>query len=365
MDRYTIPSLLLLNAVFLLCPIQLQADEHETYEEFNEQYEYINPFEEMVEGNGFEITDWLSIKPGIEIESESLKESFNDSVEREPDSPSVRLIEVEFELEIRHNLSAYILWEGEKEGRISRTEVAEKELAYEFGDWELTVGRFDLPFAEFSSYFITEPMVEFAETRADSLSVTYTLHDQVELKMMFLESEVGTKNNRNGHDLAYAIRWFNDYKSFHVGVGYLTDLAESDEQFLFEHHNIYQQKVGVISFFLLYAWEQFELTIESLKADGSFIELDSMRNQPSASNLEFTWYPLDNLQLALRVEQSDELEDAPEKQLGISLAWRPYRQLEIATEFLKADYKNGFVTDDDDNILQTSETVVSRIRFEF
>jgi hypothetical protein len=360
-------KLLILAIVIESCflvPGQLLADEQDdTYPE--EQDSYQNPYESITDANGLEINDWLKAKLGLEFEKATIKEQYNNQIKREPDSPSVQLMELEFDMEITDNLSAIFAWESEKEDGLSNSEFSEKILAYELDDLEITLGRFDLPFAIFNSHFISGPLLEFAETLADSVSITFRPLDKIEVQLMLLDSKVDKASKGNEYDTAIALRWFSDDESLQLALGYFSDLAESDEQLLLDEDNIYQSRVGVFSFFVLYAWEDFELTFESIRADDSFIELDQANNKPSASNLEFAWYPQDNVQLAWRFEQSDELEDAPESQLGMAIAWRPYRQIELAAEYLKADYKQGFVTDDDDNILRSSNTLASRLRIEF
>ena len=183
--------------------------------------------------------------------------------------------------------------------------------------------------------------------------------------VMIIWLNLSLKVDADGVDYAASIHWTNGDKTLQFGAGYLSDLAESDEQFLLDEGNVYREKVGAISYYLQTVWWIIEFNVETIHSVGSFNKLESDRNQPRASNIELVWYPVENLQLAWRYETSDELEDAPQKQSGISIAWKPGRQIELAIECLIADYRNNFVTDDDDNVLLSSDQFISRLIFAF
>ena len=67
----------------------------------------------------------------------------------------------------------------------------------------------------------------------------------------------------------------------------------------------------------------------------------------------------------MRLEYSDELADEPEWQYGMSVSWRLHRNINIAVDYLYGDYKDGFVTDDNDNELRHRNLLAAQLAIEF
>ena len=134
-----------------------------------------------------------------------------------------------------------------------------------------------------------------------------------------------------------------------MSLSYLSDLADTDELFLQEENNRYEKRVGGWSAYALIGMKTFEITAETVIADRSFNEFDSNANQPWAANLEVAWFPKPSYQFAVRIEASHELIDQPQRQYGVSAAWRIGQHIGLAADFLYGTFKNNFVLDDNDN----------------
>jgi hypothetical protein len=87
---------------------------------------------------------------------------------------------------------------------------------------------------------------------------------------------------------------------------------------------------------------------------------------PAPTILELAYFPKENLQIALRVEHSEELAEEPQWQYGIACSWYFGNRFNIAIDYLYGDYKKNVVLDDDDdNVLKHSHTLAALISMEF
>lgn len=345
--------------------IAAEKDDEDGEEEENELAEtYQNPFEEISENNITEFSDFLSIRTTLEFEKEKIEQNFFGNLNKKPLVPSTRLLELEIEIDLPQNYSFNITLQDETQGKIATSGTDEYELKLELNGFEITAGRFDLPFTEFHSYFISDTLVEFAEPNSEAVMFSYE-NDNLQTALILLQSKVTSISNESKYDYAYNINFLSDDQRFMIGFGFLSDLAESDEQFLEDFNNQYKNRISAVTTQIFYAWQNLEIYGEMVRADDAFFELDKTSNRPVASNFEIAWYPRYDLQIALRYETSEELEDAPKRQKGIAIAWRPLNQIELAVELLQADFKKNFVLDNNDIALETSEQIVGQFTFEF
>jgi hypothetical protein len=150
-----------------------------------------------------------------------------------------------------------------------------------------------------------------------------------------------------------------------MGISYLSDLAESDEQFLVDASNTYAQKVSAWSAYTLFGINKFELSGEIVKANHGFREFDNNTSKPFAYNIELAYFPTRATEFALRWEGSDEFSEQPKQQYGISASWRPMKNISISTEYLHAKYRNEFFFDDNDEEINVRDLFVTQLSVEF
>jgi len=67
----------------------------------------------------------------------------------------------------------------------------------------------------------------------------------------------------------------------------------------------------------------------------------------------------------LRLEGSNEVEDAPQLQGGVSVAWRITRNASLTLEYLRGYYKQGLATDSGNHDLDKVHQVVGQLSVEF
>ena len=338
--------------------------EFDKADELDEVRIYRNPEERREAGFGTPITDWLKVSGLFEIEKIYKDDRFTDNQTINQDEPRSHALQLGFEAEFSESLSAELVFEAEYQNRFT-TAIEEAILKYDLDDWSIELGYQDLPFGEYYSHFVTGPLLEFGETTSTTLIIDYSINDYYEVFGYVFDGK--TRQIDDDTDLGWGLglEFANEDESIRAGVSYLSNLAESNELFLEDSNNIYINKVPALNAYALLGFEQFELTVEYVSATRSFAEFDSNQNKPSSYNFELAWFINNSTQLAFRIENTKEFAEQPEWQYGIAATWRINQHLSVSAEYLRGDYKNGFVVDDDDLELKKHHQYGLMMSFEF
>ena len=209
-------------------------------------------------------------------------------------------------------------------------------------------------------------MVEFAETRRDILQIDYDFEDRIEYSVFVFDGETrefGSSNNDVGWGAVVDALFLNG--RLNVGAGYISNLAESDEEYLREENNAFQNKVGAWNAYAVYEADNWAASSEILQATDSFREFERSVNKPKAWNLESAYFVNNDVEIALRYERSDELIDEAQEKYGIALTWHLANKVSFTAEYLRANYKKGFVEEDDDIFVTRGNTFAVWFAFEF
>lgn len=315
-------------------------------------------------GLGIALTDWLKISGLIETEYNAIDYFLlNDSQDSNFDDTKTS-VQLAIALEITSSISSEIIFEFEENGKDSNLD--EGFIEYETNNLKLTLGRLYLPFGIYYSHFITGPLLEFGETRENSLIAEYELTENIELTgFIFKGAAHSASNNDRDWDwgITLAAKYFDE--NLELGAGYLSDLADSDEEFLLDNNNQYLQQVAAWNAYLIARLENWELTLESVWANKKFKELDSNEDQPKSWNLETAYFFGNDWELAARYERSSELADEPEKQLGVTATWRAHQHITLGAEYLRGYYRSGFAFDASDNEIAYRNTIAARLTIEY
>lgn len=363
----TVP-LCVLYWILLLSPLYAADVDSEDSVELNEQESvrlYRNPQERREAGLGREITDWLSFSGLVELEKANIKNRFSNGIDVDENENPILTLQIGLEFLFTDWLTAELLLETERTSSIGHTVVDEGYLQAEFGRWATSVGRHYLPFGRYFSNFVTDPMIQFGETNRGSLIVQYTIWKKLRVSGFAFDSDTSSSTNRDDKvDWGTAIEYLTDDESIRLGASYISDLTESDQQFLGEFDNIYENRVSGVSAYALVGMDKIELTAEFVITNGEIKEFDEDEDSPSAVNVELTYFPTRSTQIAVRMERSSQLADEPEQQYGIAGTWRP-RYASITFEYLYGKFMPGFVEDDDENELRSRKIIAAKVSFEF
>jgi hypothetical protein len=154
------------------------------------------------------------------------------------------------------------------------------------------------------------------------------------------------------------------FESSTFGVSYLSDLADSQERLLMDSSDRYERRVDALSAYAVFGFDWFELTAEFVAALDSFKEFGPEEDRPSAWNVELAYFPRADVQLALRLEGSSELEGAPRYQGGIALGWRFTNLSSLTLEYLHGAFKRGLAEDSRERDLDKVHQIGAQLSIE-
>ncbi len=324
---------------------------------------YSNPEECREAGLGIQLTDTIKLSGLIEYEEEYNIQQYANSINvRESEHPSVT-VQLGLFFELSANINAELIIEAEQaEKNTEKVEEAFIEIKVE--DVGLTLGRISLPFGEYYSHFVTGPLLEFGEAKGDALVVDYSPFDAMEFGLFASQGNIDDIHGGNDIDWGAFLELQSADESIRFGISFFADLSESDGELLGQA-NYYSHRVSAWSSYLLLGYEHYEIFLEMVLANGGFDELEAEINQPKAWNIELAYFLSPNIQLSFRFEASDEIEEEPEKQRGISVAWSPIQHVPISFDYLHGRFKNNAFYDDSGNELEERDQLVLQIGWKF
>lgn len=312
-------------------------------------------------GKKHQIAEWLVISP--ELEFEYTDQAFNPFNAPESSlTENSKSLQLEFEISPTDWLNAEIVYEYDDV--LDEFVLDESFAEFEVEDFTVQAGKFYVPFGEYYNRFITDPLIEYAEIRAHSVMLSYESDDQLEAALFIFKSKLDrTTVFEDKYDWGFSVN-YTPVDTITTGLSYVSDLSESEENLL-EGYLVYQNVVDAIAVYANFEFEDFETSIELIQALDSFTELDADRNKPTAWNLEFTFSPSHNIQLALRVEGSEELEDAAERQIAVNGTYYVTKNIIAAIEVAEASYKKGFAEDLNENELDRQTQIAAEVTITF
>lgn len=362
-------AVFLVVVVIILLPITVIAIDKPSNNGDSENEEslkqYTSPEERREEEFGIELYDWVGISGSLEWEREKIENKFSNNIKRTETEKPVFTFQLGFDLTFNEWLTAEVIFEVEDDGIRTHSTLDEGYINTEIEKWNFMLGKVDLPFGMFYSHFVTDPMLQFAETRRSTFVVDYTLLDNVQVTGFIFDSDVTKQNQDDKYDWGAGIGFTSDNNAIRLGASYISDVAESDEELLKEEGNVFNTRVPAWNAYALIGMSKFELTAEYVRATKAFSEFDKNENKPSSFNSELAFFPSEKTQIAIRLERSSELSEQPENQYGISGKWYPTGNISMSLEYLYGKYKRQFVVDDDDNELQTRDILTGNLLFEF
>jgi len=330
---------------------------------------YRTPEERRAAGLKRELTDWLALSGLVELEYIFQRFSLSEASSHTHDDNFFATLQLGLEATPFSWMTAELIYEYELDSFYDQdangSSLDEATITLEAGDFELVVGKQYLPFGVYFSNFVTGPILEFGETRDPGVTLSYAPDDRLDFSAFTYNGQAkqaGSKGANWDWGLAAEVSP-SEYVSF--GVSYLSDLADSREGILNTFDDRYETRVDAWSAFATLEYERFELTAELVSAIDSFEELESDRDQPRAWNVELAFYPEGDFEWALRLEGSDELEDAPRLQGGASVAWRFTKHTSVTLEYLRGSYEPGLAEDSHDRELDKVDQVGALMSLEF
>ncbi len=161
------------------------------------------------------------------------------------------------------------------------------------------------------------------------------------------------------------IEYASKDESMRIGAGYISDLAESQDELLFDFNNNFLRRVPAWNAYAMVGLPPFEFTTEVVRAAKTFKEFPENANQPFAYNIELAYFPVNFFQVAVRVEHTEKFEGNPEWQYGLSATLAPWDTITLSADYLYGRYNKGFVLDDFDNAQKSHHLAALQLTWGF
>ncbi len=316
------------------------------------------------------ITDRLTVSGLIEVEAAASDVASDDGSSDAASDLTLATVQLGLGISLNEIMSgdvSLLFEEGAFGADDTDLEIDEAALNFAHGPWSGRVGRQYLPFGVFHSHFISDPLtLALGETRETAVLAGYA-YGPAALKAFAFNGDA-EKTGEEDHIRDWgASLVLTPAEGVEVGGSYLSDLADSDAELLEE----YTRRVGGWSAFAHLERGRLTLDGEVLGASKRFAasDLDSdgdgRGDRPLAWNLEVAWTPVEDVELALRYEGSDEFAGQPERQYGADVSWSPWEHTTLSLEYLHGEFDRDFSADDDGNVLDRQDLVTAQLAFEF
>lgn len=321
--------------------------------------------EKKAAGLASSITDRLTFSGLLEIEAAAQSLRFADGSSDAASDLAVATVQFGLGAKINETMSGNISVLFEEDSSALDVDEATVDLAQ--GAWSARVGRQYLPFGVYHSHFISDPMtLALGETRETALLAGYS-REHLALSAFVFNGDV-EKNGAEDHlgDWGASLV-LTPSEGIKVGGSFLSDLADSDAELL----SAYESRVGGWSAFAILEQGPFSFSAEALGALKDFAAADldadgdANGDRPLAWNLEVSWAPLEQVELAARYEGSSEFAGQPERQYGVGASWSPAENVTLGLEYLHGTFDQGFGVDADGNLLDKRDLVSAQLAIAF
>jgi hypothetical protein len=207
----------------------------------------------------------------------------------------------------------------------------------------LTAGKMYVPFGRFASHFISDPLtLELAETRESALLLGYTRAPLEITGAVFNgDLDVDEDDDEAGDIVLSAV--LNPAPGIEFGASWISHLGESDglQDSLADASS--DNEVDGANVFVCLESGAFMLDGEYIAALDNFDAgvAGDEEGAPRAWNFELAFRPTNVLELAAKVEGTDEWTGMPETQYGAALSYGLTDSISTSIEFLHGEFENS------------------------
>jgi len=313
--------------------------------------------------------DRLQISGLIEVEASHGKTDFKDPAVEDEKTSDVDLATVELgvDAKISAHVDGHVLFKYEDddlfvdEGFITLVGT-ENFPAY------LIAGRQYIPFGNFDSHFVTDPTtLVLGETNDGAVVAGYRFGGEM------VDVSIGAFNgDAEKSDKDDVINSFvgsivvSPIENIKFGASYTSNIAGSDSfnEVVVDPDNL-DSLVGGWSGFVTFEFlERFKLigeyvgALDNFKAGEIYDAADTKERKPLAWNVELGVAIIDNVELAVRYDGSDDggSDFLPESQYGAVLNWGFFKNTNLALEYLHGEFEDD---------AQDTDSFVAQLAIEF
>jgi hypothetical protein len=313
--------------------------------------------------------DRLQFSGLIEVEASHGKTDFKDPAVEDEKTSDVDLATVELvvDAKIAAHVDGHVMFKYEDddlfvdEGYIILVGT-ESFPAY------LIAGRQYIPFGNFDTHFVTDPnTLILGETNEGAVVAGYRFGgEMVDVSVGAFNGNAKESGKDDTIDSFVGSIVVNPFENLMFGASYTSNLAGSDtfNTVVVDPDNL-DSLVGGWSAFVSFKFlERFKLigeyvgALDNFKAGEIYDAADTKERKPSAWNVELGVAIIDNLELAVRYDGSDDAgaDFLPESQYGAVLNWSFFKNTNLALEYLHGEFEDD---------AQETDSFIAQLAIEF
>jgi hypothetical protein len=333
--------------------------------------------EQKQEGVLAKWADKITLSGLIEAEAYYEDYDYDTPAEKDEDSSDITLATVELgiDVDIIKHVKGHLLFLWEEDD----TEPVDVDEGYITLDGEdvvplyLNVGKLYVPFGNFGSHFISDPLtLELGETRESALTVGY-VNEWMDLSISAFNGDIDETGEDNHIETYVAAASFSVPEEFssnfgiRAGVSYISNIADSDslqdedddENKIITGGEVKDYVEGLSAFLSIAYMDKLFFECEYLGSLDEFkaneLSFDGGKKfQPETWNFELAYAATDRLEVAVKYEGGDDLGDfLPEDQYGAAITYGLFENTSLALEYLHGKFEN-----DDERDLVTTQLAV-------
>jgi len=327
--------------------------------------------EQKQEGLLAKWADKITLSGLIEAEACYEDYDYDDPTTDDEDSSDITLATVELgvDVDIIKHVKGHVLFLWEEDD----TEPVDVDEGFITLDGEdvvplyLNVGKLYVPFGNFESHFISDPLtLELGETRESALTVGY-VNEWMDFSVSAFNGDIDETGEDNHIESYVANASFSVpqelISNFGIagGVSYISNIGDSDnlQDEIVPPDGIKDYVGGFNAFLSISFMDKFFLECEYLGALDEFeaaeLSFDGGKEfQPKTWNMELAYAATDRLEVAVKYEGGDDLGDfLPEDQYGAAVSYGLFENTSLSLEYLHGEFEN-----DDKRDLITTQLAV-------
>lgn len=312
-------------------------------------------------------TDRITISGLLEAELGIADMDFADPAQEDEDSSDIVLAtaELAIDAELHKHASGHILFLFEEDENDDNIAVDEAFISLNGADvipLYLNAGRLYVPFGQFESHMITDPLtLDFGETSESAVQIGFA-NDFIDASLAIYNGDVDETGD-DDHVSSYAAGIVFTLPEDSVpnlglaaGVSYISNIGDTDtiEGEVDTADGTLADSVAGMGAFVSASFKDFLfLEVEYITALDDFLVGELTFNStaevsPNALNVEVAVAPTEDMEIALRYGSTDDFNGAlPETQYGIAIAYGIFEDTTIAAEYLMNEYEN----DDENSVI--------------
>ena len=339
----------------------------------------VSRIEEKLEGGLLgKWSDRVTLSGAIEVEAGYEDLDFKDPEEQDTDSSDISLATVELgvDVDIAKHVKGHVLFLYEDGEDI----VVDEGIIIIDGEdvvpLYLNAGKMYVPFGNFESHFISNPFtVELGETRESAVKVGFA-NDMLDICVAAFNgdiNEIGESDDHIDNFVASAVLTLPEDVlpniGLTMGVSWISNIADTNglqdaiEEFEEPEEGETAEIKDYISGFSAFLSVSF---MDKLFFEGEYVgatdnfEADDLdlepgqKFEPAAWNFELAYMVIDDLEVAVRYEGTDDtLNLLPEKQYGVAATYSLFENTSLSLEYLYGEFEN-----DDERTLLTAQLAI-------